>query len=51
MPVNDELSTKESVEDRVAEVRKKTEEIKTEEIKAEDADKIAGGVPPGPCKP
>jgi len=50
MPVNDELSTKESNEDRAAELRKKTQEVKSDEIKTEDADKIAGGTPPDPCK-
>jgi hypothetical protein len=49
MPVNDELSTKESVEDRVAELRK-SEEIKTDELKTEEVDKVTGGFPPGPCR-
>jgi hypothetical protein len=50
MPVNDEMSTEESIEDRVA--AEPELDNKAEEIKPEDAEKIAGGfghaIPPGP---
>lgn len=50
MSVNDELSTKESIEDRVA--ASPELESRAEEITPEDADTISGGSahfwPPGP---